>query len=1094
MFYGGQDSQARNSYLEDQLGADVPGYAGTAHIVFERPYIGTSPSLRPLSFELERYPDNLGLDPGDLVIGYDLNPMEILYSAVTEAWGGVGADPSSIDTASWIAAGATLATEGNGMSLVVSAANDPKSIVEEVLRQVDGILYQDPETGKIVMKLIRDDYVIEDLPVFNENNVTAVTDFCRTSWAETVNQLRVTFTYRNKKYEQATAFVQDMANINMQGRIRTTTLSFPGVTEGATAVKIGTRELSQLSVPLFNAVLDTNREGAQLKPGDPFLFSWEEYGLSNVVMRCQRFNQGELLNGKVVMDVIQDRFAASNTLYTGPEDTLWEDSAREVVDITDFLVFESPYWILQQVRDLEIPADTTFWWGLARDPGEMQTYDFVTSDDNFVEDIVADLDQPNFTPSALLEGNLYSNMGQSIGLLTELIINTVRPDPSDYYGSWEEEDILADTDTAGIREGRNLCILNGEFFSYETYTDLGGGRYKLNNVRRALLDTQFEDHVDGDVIYFLTSLDWFSRNYRSDIATLYYKFLSYSDQDAQDLNDVSASNISANQRYDRPLPPDLVEVESIRCPIEVVGQNTLDITDFYQRNRTTPDSVVLLYDSSDTPEGGTTYNARLYLDGVLLEEKTGLTYASLPIQFTGVEGAGVARIEIEAVLSTLASWKPDFVEFNFAYYQNLSSELVLNGDFESGLGDWTETSGDWDAENTVYPLDAIPPGNKHAEAQGTGNVLTQNIDITSYQGKPLVFRAYKGGDPSGAASQVTLQLRALTLLDEISTPLEVAPETGRWDLIEIPVPVRSDATSLRIQISADMGAMWDNVSVKGNTVATTTATKYDTVSGLTVVGAWGLRLMVSSYAGPLVRIRDTFDDTETDLYPDVDGNLEWYYVKGEARVVRLYDQSGYASHLEAQSASEQPRLRHSLSETMRPSIDFELGGEALLDTVASTSRPYMVTRPNCCFAIGPKEDTSNDYILTIPHDDTSHVSPYYRWGMTTGSTNWRIGVNGSIGGVAGNGPSNGPQKNVWFLDYQQGYGYHNDDVTSVASWTPTDITYPNNTRLRIAETAIGTLPWDGDFHELCIFTGTIAAGDRQTVMESVADYWFNLSV
>ena len=46
-FYGGQDTQAINAYLEDELGSDIPGYVGMSHIVFERPYIGTSPMLRP---------------------------------------------------------------------------------------------------------------------------------------------------------------------------------------------------------------------------------------------------------------------------------------------------------------------------------------------------------------------------------------------------------------------------------------------------------------------------------------------------------------------------------------------------------------------------------------------------------------------------------------------------------------------------------------------------------------------------------------------------------------------------------------------------------------------------------------------------------------------------------------------------------------------------------------------------------------------------------------------------------------------------------------------------------------------------------------
>ncbi len=1095
-FYGGEFTQARNSYLEEHLGSDVPGYVGMSHIVFHKPYIGTSPQLRALSFELERYPDNLGLDPGDLIIGYDLNPMEVLYSAITEEWGGVGVDPSNIDTTSWIAAGETLSTEGNGMSLIVSSSNDAKSIAQEVLRQVDGILYQDPETGSIVAKLIRNDYVIGSLPVFNESNVKQVKDFGRSSWAETYNQVRGSFTYRNKKYESGTAAAQDMANINMQGRIRSTTVSFPGVTEGSTAVDLTTRELSQLSIPLYKANLETTREGTQLRPGDPFLFSWADYGLSDVVLRVQRYNLGDLDNGAVTMDVLQDRFAVANTLFTAPEGTLWGEVDRTAVPIVDFQAMETPYWFLQKIARFDVEPDSSYFWGLAKDPGLMQTFDFITSADNFVLDTTVDLNQIDFTPAASLQGALYLNMGLTTGVVDQIIVNDIGPDPDDSFGFWDEQQILDDASSSEIRSyGKNLIVINGEILAYEAYTKISQGVYRLETVHRALLDTQFEDHADGDAVYFLNDIGWLSQNIRTDTGILFYKFLSYSDQDAQDITDVSSSSVTADQRYDRPLPPDDFDVEGSRRPTQIIGQTTVDITGFRERNRVTPESVVLYTDSADTPESSTTYNARFYLDDILLDTITGFAYGSLPVSFTGLSGAGTGRIELESVRNALTSWTPDLIEFYFAYYQNLTADLVTDGDMES-LAGWSEPQGDWNDESTVYPLDALKPGSKHAESLDAGtNELRQDITVSSYQGDAAVFRVYKGGLTEGITSQVTLEQRdGGGLLDSISTPLVVATDLGLWDMIEIPVPIRSDAVTLRIKLLAeDGGASFDECSFQANTVSTTSATSYDLISGLTVAGAWGLRLMVSTYVGALVKIRDTYDDTETDLFSDIDGNLEWYQTRGEARVVRLYDQSGNAAHLEAESAVEQPRLRHMLSETGRPSIDFEGSEEALLDTVAGTTRPYMLARPNCCFAIGPKETTGNDYILTIPHTDAGHSSPYARWGMVTDSTGWIINVNGSIGTDPGNGPSNSG-KNVWFLDYQQGEAYHNEDTTSVKSWAAADITYPNSTRLRFAETPTGSLEWDGDFHELCMFTGTISAANRKTIMESVALYWFALAV
>lgn len=1097
-FYGGQFPQNRNSYLEDYLDPDVPAYVGIAHIVFHRPYIGTSPQLHPLSFELERYPDNLGLDSGDRIIGYDLNPMEILYAAITEEWGGIGADPADIDTTSWIAAGATLADEGNGMSLLVSSANDGKSIVEEVLRQIDGILYQDPETGKIVIKLIREDYVIEDLPVFDESNIIQLTDFSRTSWSETINQVRVTFTYRNKKYGNAAALAQDMANINMQERIRSATISFPGCTEGPLACALSARELSQLSVPLFRATVRANREASVLRPGSPFVLNWPEYGIENAVMRVQRFDLGELLNGEIVMPCIQDKFAASNALYT-IEDTAWEEIDRTVVDITDFVVFEAPYWILNQI-DPDIftyIADSAYFFGLARNPGLMQNYDFVTSNDVFANDVVVDCNLVEFTNTAKLNTAIAFEQGQSDGTIDKIVVKELDPDPSDFAGWWEEDEILYDTDVAGNRKGENLLLINGEFFAYETFTNNGDGTYDLETVHRALLDTQYEDHAVDDVVYFVNGIDSLSFNQRSDIATLYYKFLSYSDQDAQDIQDVAYGSIAANERYDRPLPPDLLEVDSIRCPIEIVGSSTVQITDYYQRNRTTPDEIVLVDDTSDSPEATTTYTIRFLLDGVELDEQTGLTYTGLPFSFTGLAGAGIARVEIEAVLDSKASWMPDFVEFWYAYYQNLGSELVTNGDFEASLsGTWVTIDGTWDTEQTVYPLEAIPTGTDHAEAKGTGDhELRQDVTVTAYQGQSAIFRVWKGALTDVVQSQIELELiqSPSTVLDSILTTL-TTPTWGKWEMVEIPVPISSNTDIVRVTLHSDgPNAVFDNASLKVNTVATTSAVQYDGVTGMTVLGAWGLRRMVSTWSGALVRIRDTHDDSETDLGFDEDGNLELFHTVGEARVVRIYDQSGNGCHLDPITVGEQPRLRYGLSPTGRPYIKFT-NGETLRDiTSAGTSLPYMVARPNMSLVIGPRTTEGNDYIATIPHMDGAHSTPYYRWGLTTGSDDWRYRFDENNRTDVGNGDPD-TTLSTFFADAQNGALYHNDDATAVDTWTPADTTYPNATRLRIAETATGTLPWDGDFYELCIFSGNIAAGDRQTVMEDLATYWHNLSI
>lgn len=1113
-WYSGGFTQSRNTYISGKAtnGADYPAYVGIAHVCFENRtqvikifgqtftivtpfYIGTQASLKPLNFEVSRYPDNLGLGSNRL-IGDDLNPAEIIYSLLVDDWNGLGLSSTLIDTTSFTSVGNTLFTEGNGASLVIDSANDVKEVISELLRQVDGIIYQDPTTGKLVLKLIRADYSIPSLPVFDETNVESVQVFARSSWAETSNQVRVIFNSRDKKYSDATAFVQDQANVSMQGRVRSVELSFPGVTTEALALSIATRELSQLTIPLYRATLKTTRVASLLKPGDPFVFSWSKYGINQVVMRLHKFDAGELIQGNVILDCIQDKFAAANTLYSSPGTGLDDPGTITATSVTKYAVFESPYIFVNRLDyPFAVTADSSYLWALARDPVLRQDgYDLITSDDNFVDKIITEINHVGFPMSCELVGSLFKEMGMATGVVGKINIRNLDPESSTF-----STQAAADIRTTG----KGIILITGsagiEFAAYEGYTDNGDGTYSLDNVHRALIDTKFVDHVDGDIIYFITGVEWLSQVFNPDTATIKYQILTYTATDAQDLGDFTAQTIVLSQRYDKPLPPDFMKVESVRNPIEVLSATSVNITDFLERNRTTPDEFVLLDDSTDTPESSTTYTARLYLDNVLITTSSSLTYAGLPFNLSGLFGSGIVRVELDSVRTVGSSWTTEFLEFFYANYQNLSAERLTNPGFESSVGTgWTTQSGSWNNPTTAWPLDPVrtvgaATDDNHLESTGTTNELRQEYTIPGGDvGKSAILRAWKGGKGS-ATGQIVVELRdATNLLKSVSTPVVAAANVGKWELIEIPLSLRSDATKVRVRvIAAAAGSCWDNISLKNHTTSPTSTLDYSAITGVTVKGAWGLRKMVAAYSGALVRVRDTFDDSEQDVGIDPDGNLEPFFVRGQARVVRLYDQSGNGANLESATSGKQPRLMWNLTETGRPYIDFA-GGYAIRDITAGTTRPYMTTRPNLCMALGPKRDSSAAFIATIPHD-SGHNSPYYRWGLATAGTDYRWSVDGTEENDPGNSAINSGKHVVW-IDYQNGNLYENDDAVAADTFTAANITYPNSTRLRIGEDGGGTNPWTGHFSELCIFDGNIAAADRKTIMEAVALYWYNLAI
>ncbi len=660
-FYGGSFSQAKNDYLQDYLtatsGETLPKYNGLAHIVFEKAFIGESASLRAISFELQRFTNDLGLTGEVNVIGDDLNPMEVLYQVLTSDWGGADVDPSEINLVSLREAAEVLKDENLGMSMLINKNNNAKAIIEEILRQVDGILYQDPETAQITIKLVRQDYVIGNLPVFDPSNCV-VRNFNRTSWADTYNQLRVRFTKRSSNYEDGIAIVQDVANIGQQSRIRSTDISFPGCTTGELAVALGTRELTQISVPIYNVELELTRVASMLRPGDPFVLNWPKYGISQLVLRVQKFSLGELTNNKVVISALQDRFAVNSVVYGVPEDSLFTPPDRTPVAITQDALIESPYWIMQHQKELPMPpvATNTFMFAMAREPSPtMQGYSVYYTQDNWVTMLLG-VDKVTFTPSALLSASMLKTDGFVSGTLSSFNVYSALPlDPD--IGIF-----LKNVATADIQNGgANLIFIDDEIMAYESFTDMGSGVWRLNNVHRALLDTKFLAHSANVKVWFIDGIDSLILAELLGVgATTKARFLSFTNIGEYLFANASDVTKATDQRYDRPLPPDNIRLNGTRSITQSITTGSLITVDFNRRDRL--DSVIRFEQDADvTPEASTTVTAYLYVAGVLRDTVTGVTGTTLnvnPASYTGA--AYVQLISVRGSLESFLNTRYDF--------------------------------------------------------------------------------------------------------------------------------------------------------------------------------------------------------------------------------------------------------------------------------------------------------------------------------------------------------------------------------------------------------------------------------------------------
>ena len=295
------------------------------HLAMPDQYIGESPQLRAIEFLIGKYSDLLELgNEGKVGNTPDINPAEAIYYCMVSEWAGLSVPENQIDKESFYEAGLVLESELNGCSINVSTTKDGKSIINEVLRQIDGVLVQN-DNNLVALKLIRNDYDPDDLVTYDENDIIEVSGYTKSSWEDVKSRIKLSFASRDKD-STLVAEAQNMATMGMIGRINSTQISMPFCYDPDLANRLAHRELAQLSTPLLRMTLKMNRNGFKIRTGDVFKIDWSEYGISDLVLRAQKVDLGELNSNIVEIEVVQDIFAINTVVFGPPETTGWTNS------------------------------------------------------------------------------------------------------------------------------------------------------------------------------------------------------------------------------------------------------------------------------------------------------------------------------------------------------------------------------------------------------------------------------------------------------------------------------------------------------------------------------------------------------------------------------------------------------------------------------------------------------------------------------------------------------------------------------------------------------------------------------------------------
>ena len=329
-FRYGETTQLQDAYIVLKCGTSVSADRGLTSVVLENITIGQTTQMRPWKYLVKR--TNI-LTSGEAqwypakatIRSYEINPIHWLREIYTDPEWGLGTPTPLLNNTNLMAAADVLYDEGFGLCVKWEGDQQLETHIKDVLRYINAVIYEDHETGLLEIKLIRDDYVIGGLEVFDETDIINIESFSRGTIHKIpdVTYLKYWDMYNNIPVTTAN---HDMALIAMQAEMLVPNESeYTGIVNDDLAGRIAARDQHQLGVFAAQIKIKCKRTMAHLNPGDVFNLSYESRGIVSMAVRVLACHYGTLVDGAVSFDCIEDIFGMKDSLYGTPPSTGWDD-------------------------------------------------------------------------------------------------------------------------------------------------------------------------------------------------------------------------------------------------------------------------------------------------------------------------------------------------------------------------------------------------------------------------------------------------------------------------------------------------------------------------------------------------------------------------------------------------------------------------------------------------------------------------------------------------------------------------------------------------------------------------------------------------
>ena len=557
-----------------------------------------------------------------------MNPAHILRRLYTDPGIGRGLNAGlRLDEESWTAAADTFFNEGLGLCMKWSRSGSVASFAGEVINHAGAAVYTSRKTGKIVLKAIRGDYAVNDLPLFTpDTGLLGFDDDVASAQTSGINEIVVNWTNVLEKTDAAVREKNLGAIMAAGGVAITESVDYPGIPTESLARRIARRDLKAKSGFIKRLTVRLDRRGRNIMPGHVFRISDPTRGIENMVLRAGRVEFGTITDGTITVTALQDVFGLPSTVYRVPEENGYvpPDTTPRIPPIQG--VMEAPYRELVQAlsaADLAaLPADAGFLTAMAvRPAGLADSFQLVTRVGS--ADYTAAVDRGMWCPGGRLAADI-GPMDLSVVLVEAVDLS------------------LLTTGTAALI-GDEIVRIDGVDLTTATLT-----------IARGCVDTVPAPHAAGTAMLCYDT--WGADDQAEYIhgVTVSAKLLTRTGAGSLSEGVAPEKVATFSSRAARPYPPAMVQVNGSSVAPPLVS-NEFSLSWHHRDRALQADQLVDASMGSVGPEPGTTYTARVHLNGELVETVSNIEGDTLESYSYG--GDGLMRIDVAAVRNGLQSWQ-----------------------------------------------------------------------------------------------------------------------------------------------------------------------------------------------------------------------------------------------------------------------------------------------------------------------------------------------------------------------------------------------------------------------------------------------------